>query len=72
MAGLAARSASWDTMLNLKLEQHGHIKVRVGGGWLSIDEFLDLHTKQEVDKMKATNRDWIQARRSNSGQRKQQ
>lgn len=52
--------------MNLKLEQHGLIKVRVGGGWVSIDEFLDIYTKQEVDKMKGTNRDWIQARRSTS------
>lgn len=52
--------------VHLKLEQHGHIKVRVGGGWVSIDEFLDLYTKQEVDKMKAANKDWTQGRTSRS------
>ena len=41
--------------VNLKLESNGYIKVRVGGGWLSIDEFLDLYTKQELDKMKGSN-----------------
>lgn len=27
--------------VNMKLESNGQIKVRVGGGYLSIDEFLD-------------------------------
>lgn len=43
--------------VNLKLEQYGKIKVRIGGGWLSIDEFLDTYTKQEYEKAKAPSRD---------------
>ena len=27
------------------------INIRVGGGYLSIDEFLDQYTPQELDKM---------------------
>ena len=30
--------------INLKIEKAGTIKVRVGGGYLSIDEFIDQYT----------------------------
>jgi hypothetical protein len=29
-----------------------NIKIRVGGGFLSIDEFLDQYTPIELDKLK--------------------
>ena len=34
--------------INLKLEQNGQIKVRVGGGYLSLDEFIDQYTPIEL------------------------
>ena len=33
----------------------GKIAVRVGGGYLSIDEFLDQYTPTEVEKLERTN-----------------
>ena len=32
----------------IKVEKGNQIYVRVGGGYLHIDEFIDLYTKQEV------------------------
>ena len=32
------------------MENHG-IKIRVGGGYLSIDEFLDQYTPVELEKL---------------------
>ena len=40
--------------INLKLEQNGQIKVRVGGGYLSIDEFIDQYTPIELQKMRSS------------------
>jgi hypothetical protein len=37
--------------VNLKLEASGQLKVRVGGGYLSIDEFLDQYTSVELEKL---------------------
>ena len=34
----------------VKVEK-GHIRVRVGGGYLSIDEFLDQYTPVEIEKL---------------------
>jgi hypothetical protein len=34
----------------VKVEQEG-IKIRVGGGYLSIDEFLDQYTPAELEKL---------------------
>jgi len=34
----------------VKVEK-GQIKIRVGGGYLSIDEFLDQYTPQELEKL---------------------
>ena len=34
----------------VKVENHG-IKIRVGGGYLSIDEFLDQYTPVELEKL---------------------
>ena len=31
--------------VNIKNDSNGLLKVRVGGGWASIDDFLDLYTK---------------------------
>ena len=45
-------------LINVKYEVNGCLMVRVGGGWLSIDEFLDLYSKQELEKLRiANNRD---------------
>ena len=38
----------------VKVENHS-IKIRVGGGYLSIDEFLDQYTAQEVEKLERIN-----------------
>ncbi len=35
--------------VNVRLEQ-GKIKIRVGGGFISIDEFLDLYTPEELER----------------------
>lgn len=35
----------------VRLEQ-SKLKVRVGGGWISIDEFLDQYTPDELEKQK--------------------
>lgn len=37
--------------VNLKLEHNGRLKVRVGGGYLSLDEFLDQYVPIELEKM---------------------
>lgn len=34
----------------IKVEQN-HIKIRVGGGYLSIDEFIDQYTPVELEKL---------------------
>ena len=34
----------------IKVEKN-NIKIRVGGGYLSIDEFLDQYTPQELEKL---------------------
>ena len=31
--------------------EKNNIKIRVGGGYLSIDEFLDQYTPQELEKL---------------------
>jgi hypothetical protein len=31
--------------------ERDHITVRVGGGYLSIDEFLDIYTPMELEKV---------------------
>ena len=36
--------------INVRIEK-GRIKIRVGGGYLSIDEFLDQFTPVELDKI---------------------
>ena len=36
--------------INVSVER-GRIKIRVGGGFLSIDEFLDQHTAIELEKI---------------------
>ena len=38
----------------LKMEQN-NIKVRVGGGFLSIDEFIDQYTPEELSKLERNN-----------------
>lgn len=35
--------------------EHNNIKIRVGGGYLSIDEFLDQYTPVELEKMERSN-----------------
>lgn len=35
----------------VKVEKGNQIKVRVGGGYMSIDDFLELYTDIEVDKI---------------------
>ena len=35
----------------LKVEKGGNILVRVGGGFLHIDDFLEQYTQLEVDKI---------------------
>lgn len=35
----------------VKVESGNRIKVRVGGGYMSIDDFLELYTDIEVDKI---------------------
>lgn len=37
----------------VKVEKQG-IKIRVGGGYLSIDEFLDQYTPVELEKLQRT------------------
>ena len=37
--------------VGIKLEQ-GRIKVRVGGGYIGIDEFLDQYTPEELERYK--------------------
>jgi hypothetical protein len=37
--------------VNLRLEL-SKLKVRVGGGYISIDEFLDQYTPEELDRQK--------------------
>lgn len=37
--------------VNIKLEKGNTIKVRVGGGYMHIDEFLDKYTESEVAKV---------------------
>ena len=39
--------------IHVKCERDG-IKIRVGGGYLSIDEFLDQYTPIEVDRLERT------------------
>ena len=36
--------------VNVRIEK-GRIKIRVGGGYLSIDEFLDQNTPIELEKL---------------------
>ena len=36
--------------VNVRIEK-GHILIRVGGGYLSIDEFLDQFTPVELEKL---------------------
>ena len=36
--------------INVKIEQN-KLKVRVGGGWLSIEEFTEQHLPIELDKV---------------------
>ena len=36
--------------INVKVEKD-NIKIRVGGGYLSIDEFLDQYTPLELEKL---------------------
>lgn len=36
--------------VNVRVEKGG-IKIRVGGGYLSIDEFIDQHTPNELEKL---------------------
>ena len=38
--------------VNVRIEKGGKIKIRVGGGYLSIDEFLDQFTPDELEKLK--------------------
>ena len=38
----------------VKVEQN-NIKVRVGGGFLSIDEFIDQYTPEELQKLERNN-----------------
>jgi hypothetical protein len=40
--------------VSVKVEQT-NIKIRVGGGYLSIDEFLDQYTPVELDKLERNN-----------------
>ena len=40
--------------INVKVE-NATLKVRVGGGYISIDEFLDQYTAQEVEKLERIN-----------------
>ena len=35
----------------LKVEKGGQILVRVGGGYMGIDEFIETYTPTEVDKI---------------------
>ena len=35
--------------VNIKQEQ-GKLKVRVGGGWIGVDEFLDQYTPEELER----------------------
>ena len=37
--------------VNVRIEKGGKIKIRVGGGYLSIDEFLDQFTPAELEKL---------------------
>ena len=38
--------------VHVRIENGGKIKIRVGGGYLSIDEFLDQFTPDELEKLK--------------------
>jgi hypothetical protein len=38
----------------VKVEQN-NIKIRVGGGYLSIDEFIDQYTPVELERLDRTN-----------------
>jgi len=35
----------------VKVEKGGQIFVRVGGGYMNIDEFINTYTPNEVDKI---------------------
>ena len=35
----------------IKIEKGNQIKVRVGGGYLHIDDFIEQYTEQEVEKI---------------------
>ena len=37
--------------VSVRLEQ-SRIKIRVGGGWISVDEFIDQYTGDELEKRK--------------------
>lgn len=40
--------------VSVKVEQQ-NIKIRVGGGYLSIDEFLDQYTPGELERLERQN-----------------
>lgn len=35
----------------VKIEKGNQIQVRVGGGFMHIDDFIELYTPQEVEKI---------------------
>ena len=36
----------------IKVIKNGNILVRTGGGYMGIDEFIDIYTKDELEKLK--------------------
>ena len=41
--------------VHVKIEKGNNIKVRVGGGYMHIDDFIDQYTDQEVEKIERRN-----------------
>ena len=39
----------------IKIERGNQIMVRVGGGYIAIDEFIEQYTQQEMDKVQRHN-----------------
>lgn len=35
----------------IKIGKNGNLLVRIGGGFLGIDEFIDTYTKEELDRL---------------------
>ena len=40
----------------IKIDAGNKIKVRIGGGYIAIDDFIKQYTKPEVDKIKKKNK----------------